>query len=145
MTSRTIRRQVRFGRSAQRLHSLAVREMEILRSQEPSRVARIMALAIHLQQLIHSADSQKLSGLARAAGLSRSRVSQIVSLNLLAPDIQEAILDLRSQGDGRGITERDLRPLVRQPNWTHQRTLWRHLHHEATAIPADRLNPDAND
>lgn len=144
MATNIIRRQVRFGRSTQRLRSLAVQEMEVLRSQEPTRVARIMALAIHLQQLVHSADSQKLSGLARAAGLSRSRVSQIVSLNLLAPDIQEAILELRSQGDGRGITERDLRPLIRQPDWSLQRTLWRRFHHSASSIPADRLNSDAD-
>lgn len=40
---------------------------------------------------------------------------------LLAPDIQEAILDLPAVTCGRDpITERRLRNIVAEPRWTHQ-------------------------
>jgi hypothetical protein len=45
-------------------------------------------------------------------GVSRARTTQILSLTLLAPDIQEEILFLEVDGGVERITERALRDVV---------------------------------
>ena len=50
--------------------------------------------------------------LARLAHVSRARITQIMNLTLLAPDIQEAILFLpRANGGKASIRERHIRPI----------------------------------
>ncbi len=101
------------------------------------RVARLMALAIRLETLIAEGQVPHYAALARLAHVSRARITQITNLTLLAPDIQEAVLFLPPvhQGPDR-ITERDLRPIVAEPDWNRQRTLW-------AALPAEsRLAAD---
>jgi len=70
------------------------------RSEEPEpqpqsavpRISRLMALAIRMQELVDRGEVADYAELARLAHVSRARISQITSLTLLAPDIQEAIL-----------------------------------------------------
>ena len=63
--------------------------------------------------------------LARLGHVTRARMSQIMSLLQLAPDIQEAILFLPLVTSGRDpITERDLRPIVAEVDWREQRRMW---------------------
>ena len=48
-------------------------------------------------------------------------MTQVMNLLLLAPAIQEAILDLPPVSRGRDpITERNLRGIVAEPDWTKQ-------------------------
>ncbi len=92
------------------------------------RAARLMALAIRLEELIRSGHVPSYAALARLVGVSRARVTQIANLTLLAPDVQEAILFLPPAVKGPGwITERGLRPLVAEPDWVKQRGLWESL------------------
>jgi len=92
------------------------------------RVTRLMALAIRIDEMVRSGAARDYAELARGANVTRARMSQIASLTLLAPDIIEAILDLPLIERGRDpISERDLRPIVAQPNWAKQRELWRKL------------------
>jgi len=56
------------------------------------RISRLMALAIHMQQLVDKGEVADHADLARLAHVSRTRISQIMNLTLLAPDVQEAIL-----------------------------------------------------
>jgi hypothetical protein len=56
------------------------------------RVARVLALAHHWQGLIRSGVVRDQADLARLVGVSRARVTQVMSLLWLAPDIQEDIL-----------------------------------------------------
>jgi hypothetical protein len=66
--------------------------------------------------------------LARLSHVTRARLTQIMNLRLLAPDIQEQILFLpRVPGERSGLCERHVRPIVREPDWTRQRHLWRRL------------------
>ena len=59
--------------------------------------------------------------------VSRARLSQVMSLLLLAPDIQEEILFLPATQSGRdAITLSHLQPIARVPSWANQRRLWRH-------------------
>ncbi len=93
----------------------------------PPHVARLMALAIHLESLTNDGGSCTSAQTARKVGLSRARITQIIHLNLLAPDIQEAILQSSFRRGRESITERDLRPLVREPDWNCQRAQWKEL------------------
>ena len=66
-----------------------------------------------------------LADAARGLGLTRARVSQITNLQLLAPEIQEAILDLPLVTNGRDpVTERQLRKIVAEPIWGQQVATW---------------------
>ena len=89
------------------------------------RVARLMALAIRLERLIVEGRVPNYAALARLAHVSRARITQIVNLTLLAPDIQEAILFHPPVHQGPDtIIERDLRPIAAEPGWTRQWRLW---------------------
>jgi hypothetical protein len=51
-----------------------------------------------------------------------------MSLLILAPDIQEALLFLAHVESERDlVTERDLRPVVRELDWQKQRMMWERL------------------
>jgi hypothetical protein len=53
------------------------------------RVSRLLALALRLDRLVHAGAIADYATLARLGHVSRARVSQILGLVLLAPDIQE--------------------------------------------------------
>ena len=124
----TIRRQVRFRATAhggRQEHRPAVLGES---SGRIPRVARLTALAIRLEALLAEGTVPNSAALADLAHVTRARITQITNLTLLAPDIQEAILFLPPVRQGRDpLTERDLRPLVAEPNWTRQRVLWDQL------------------
>ncbi|MEQ8771059.1 MAG: hypothetical protein RIB60_11185 [Phycisphaerales bacterium] len=84
-----------------------------------------MALAIRMDGLIASGAMSDQAELARAGCITRARMSQIMNLLHLAPDIQEAILDLPPVISGRDpVTERDLRPVVAEWLWERQHEAW---------------------
>jgi len=92
------------------------------------RVARLMALAIRFDGLIRQGVVKDQAELARLGHVSRARLTQIMNLLCLAPDIQEAVLFLPSTRRGRDrITERHLREIAAEPNWQTQRRLWQEL------------------
>ena len=91
------------------------------------RVARFMALAISFDQLIRAGDVADYAELARLAHVTRARITQIMNLLMLAPDIQEAILFLPRVERGRDpIHLRQLQPIALVPDWRKQRKLWSH-------------------
>ncbi len=84
-----------------------------------------MALAIRLDHLIKSGQVTDQAELARVGHVSRARLTQIMNLNLLAPDIQESILfDLIMLTQASHLIERDIRNLARIHSWTEQRKRW---------------------
>lgn len=89
------------------------------------RVSRLMALAISFEELLREGAVDDQADLARLGHISRARVTQIMNLLLLAPDIQEAILDLPLTVRGRDpITETTLRPIAAEVDWERQRRMW---------------------
>ncbi len=56
------------------------------------RLSRLMALAIYMEGLIREGHVADYAELARLAQVSRARITQIMNLLHLAPDIQEEIL-----------------------------------------------------
>ena len=107
------------------------------------RVALQLALAHEIDRRLRAGELPDLATIARRAGLTRARVTQILGLLLLAPDIQEAILALPPFTRGRDpLPERALRPLVAEPDWNAQRSLWARLRpSEDTPCPTSALRP----
>jgi len=92
------------------------------------RVAKLMALAIRCEELVRTGEVADYADLARLGHVTRARMSQIVNLLNLAPDIQEEVLFLPRTTKGRDpIGERDLRPICAVTDWKEQRRLWRSL------------------
>lgn len=89
------------------------------------RIAKLMALAIRLEGLIQDGTVTDQAELARLGHVSRARLTQIMNLLCLAPDIQEEILFLSpTASGGHEISERDLRPIMAVASWERQRELW---------------------
>ena len=92
------------------------------------RISRIMALAIHLQGLIERGEISNYAELAELGYVSRPRVSQIMDLNYLAPDIQEEILFLPEILKGRDPwSEREVRKISYEVDWNRQREMWKKM------------------
>ena len=90
------------------------------------RISRLMALAIKFEGLVQSGAVQDYAELARLGHVTRARVTQIMNLLLLAPDIQEAILFLPRTVRGKDpITERQVRGVSANPDWGKQREAWK--------------------
>ncbi len=89
------------------------------------RVAKLMALAIRFDQLIRDGIVVDQAELARVGHVTRARLTQIMNLLNLAPDIQEQILKLPPIVKGcDSVTERDLRPIAAVADWSKQRRVW---------------------
>jgi hypothetical protein len=87
-----------------------------------------MALALRLDELVRIGQVASYRELASLGQVTRARISQIVSLIHLAPDIQEALLFLPPTARGRdAIILADLMPLAAAFDWRKQRRLWRRL------------------
>jgi hypothetical protein len=90
------------------------------------KIARLMALAIRFDGLLARGEVRDYAELARLGHVTRARVTQIMNLLQLAPDIQEQILFLPEVEGGRDPTkEWQVRPIVAEVDWGRQRRLWR--------------------
>jgi hypothetical protein len=91
---------------------------------EIPKVTRLLVLAHHFDRLVRDGDVQGYAEIAMLTGLTRARVTQIVNLRLLAPEIQDTILSLPRD---TGISERHLRPIVACADWPSQHEMWEAL------------------
>ncbi len=90
------------------------------------RISRLMALAIHMDNLVRRGEVADYAELARLAHVTRARMTQIMSLLNLAPEIQEELLNLPRSNGGRDlIREKMVRPIAAVPDWRKQRRMWR--------------------
>jgi hypothetical protein len=84
-----------------------------------------MALAIRFERLLRDGTVSDFSDLARLGYVTQPRITQILSLTLLAPDIQEALLFLPRVHAGRApLHEKRLRPISAETDWAKQREMW---------------------
>lgn len=89
------------------------------------RITKMMALAIRLDHLISTRQVADQAELARVSHVSRARLTQIMDLNLLAPDIQEAIHVFENTERARDwMTERELRRITSVFDWQEQWRMW---------------------
>ena len=101
----------------------------------PSRLARLLALAHHFDDMIREGVVKDQAEIARLCHVSRARVTQVMSLLFLAPDIQEEILSLfAGMLWQRGLSERHIRVVAADAAWVRQRRSWRDLLRRAERV-----------
>lgn len=92
------------------------------------RISKLMALAIEMDDLLRDGEVQDLAELASLGHVTQPRISQILNLTLLAPDIQEKLLNLPLVTRGKSpIHEKMLRPVAAEVNWATQRAMFERL------------------
>lgn len=85
------------------------------------RVSRLLALAHHIQELPGTGQVKDLAEAAQRGHVTRARVTRIMNLLPLAPDIQEEILCLpRTKKGIDGAAERGLRKIIGEPLFAKQ-------------------------
>ncbi len=102
------------------------------------RIARLMALAIRFEGLLEEKTIQDYTELAHLGRVTRARMTQIMQLLLLAPDIQEQILFLPLL---QGLNERNLRPIASRVVWDEQRRLFQNMIARLPEAGARTQNP----
>ncbi len=110
-----------------RLHKQRIRAAEReegLRTPHPARVARLLALAHDIEARIEAGEFRDYADVARAHGLTRARLTQVMNLLLLAPSIQEHVLHLEVLPGREPISERDLRTVLQSLAWDEQVAVW---------------------
>jgi hypothetical protein len=115
-----IEKTVHFGRGK--------KTERLLREGEPPlpgripRVARLMALAIQYDELLRTGVVKSLAELADLGHVSRTRMTHIMNLLLLAPEIQERLLFLPPVERGPDpLFLKDMQKAARQASWKKQR------------------------
>jgi hypothetical protein len=88
----------------------------------PHRIARMLALAHRLDEMVRSGAVGDYRELARLGHVSPARICQFMTLLHLAPAIQEYLLFLT--GETIPITEPNLRKIAREPRWDRQLELF---------------------
>ncbi len=92
------------------------------------RVARFMALALRIERLVREGQIKDYAEAARLGHVTRARLSQIMNLLQLAPDLQEAVLFLPRVERGRSpLHLAHLQPITGQLEWPKQRLFWKRL------------------
>ena len=91
------------------------------------RISKLMALAIRFDEMLRTGEASDTIELARRGHVTQPRMSQIMALNQLAPDIQEALLNLPATKGKPEIHEKRLRPIAAMLYWEEQRAAWREI------------------
>jgi hypothetical protein len=123
----TIKQKVYFtrGTAGRRRMSATPRASETVPIGSVPRISKLMALAIRFDSMIRKGNVSDQSELARAAHVTQPRMTQIMNLLHLAPDIQEELLLLPRTATGRDpINEKMLRAMVAEIDWKRQRQMW---------------------
>lgn len=92
------------------------------------RITRLMALAIKFQHMVDCGEVRDYADLARLGYVTRARITQIMNMLNLAPDIQEEILGM-PEGSTRetAIAERQIRSVARIVDWSDQQRAFMEL------------------
>jgi hypothetical protein len=89
------------------------------------RISRLLALALKMEEMIQEGAVKNYSELARRGQVSAARITQVMNLLHLAPDVQEQVL-LCHTADHR-LRESAVRKLSTVVLWSEQRNRWREV------------------
>lgn len=90
------------------------------------RITRYMALAIYYEDLIRKGHVHDFAEIATLGHVTRARVTQIMNLRLLAPDIQEELITLDRVIKGRdALSLRQFQTIALDNDWRSQRKQWK--------------------
>ncbi|MCZ2343086.1 MAG: hypothetical protein LC104_15040 [Bacteroidales bacterium] len=103
------------------------------------RISRLMALALRCERLLHKGTVASYTDIGKLGHVTQARVSQIMNLLNLAPEIQEVLLFLPRVDRGRApVVISELQLIASTPDWQQQRMMWESLKSEK-GIDADSL------
>lgn len=85
-----------------------------------SRVTELLRMAIEWRRQIDAGEVLNKAEIARREGITRARVTQVMSLLRLAPEFQEQILTTSDIIRRSAVTERRLRPIINGTEATRQ-------------------------
>jgi len=115
---------IAFRPRQRRTQARVKRRRRQLAERRPARVARRLALAHRIAADIEAGRYKDYADVARRHGLTRARLTQLMNLLLLAPDIQEEVLALEFPVGREPVTERTLRRVLASLCWEDQRAAW---------------------
>ncbi len=93
-------------------------------TRRPAKVAQMLALAHHLQNAIDEDDSLDQSTVAKRLGVTKARITQLLDLTLLAPDLQEQVLAMEAVDGVEPMSELAVRKVAQIREWSEQRRRW---------------------
>jgi len=105
--------------------------------------ARSLALGHRLAKAVDQGEARDFTELALRLGVTQARVSQLVALTFLAPDIQEQILE--GNPAIAHLTIHHLLLVARLPAWADQRGFWQGFRNPSESVSGREgrsLNPD---
>jgi hypothetical protein len=85
-----------------------------------------LVLAYQIQELFEKEKAKKLGQVGQWLHMTHARISQIMNLLFLAPDIQEEILFLDDEKVFQ-LTEHKIRKIPVEVKWTKQREMWNEI------------------
>jgi hypothetical protein len=91
------------------------------------RVVELLRKALDWQALLESGEVPNRAAIARREGVTRARVTQVMSLLRLDPMIRRRILDISCTAREPAITERALRPIVQLEDLPDQKAKFHEL------------------
>jgi hypothetical protein len=115
----------RWQKSARREPHNVERKAQVAGPPSVPRISRLLALALKMEEMIQEGAVKNYSELARRGQVSAARITQVMNLLHLAPDVQEQVL-LCHTADHR-LRESAVRKLSTVVLWSEQRNRWREV------------------
>ena len=91
------------------------------------RVVELLRKALEWQVLLESGEASNQAAIARREGITRARVTQVMGMLRLAPEIQEHVLSMPDMVRRPAISERALRPIAGLEDVTDQKAKFHEL------------------
>jgi hypothetical protein len=124
----TVTRKLHFGQGKRQRLKIKSGTAPKRPTTRTSHISRLMALAIHFQGMLDDGHVSDLATLARWGKVSRARMTQIMNLLYLAPDIQERLLNLPQISKGKDVVScAQLQKVALEPDWSRQRAMFAEL------------------
>jgi len=111
-----------------------VRKRKPPKEPKTPQVVILLRKAIAWRALLDSGEASSQADIARREGVTRARVTQVLGLLRLAPEIQERILALPPTAERPSVSERILRPLTRADDFEKQLAVYERV----TSAPLPR-------
>src|SRR5216683_2016868 len=116
--------------------STAARAAQVAGMRSVPRIRRLLALALKMEQMVQEGTVKNHSELAHLGRVSAARITQVMNLLYLAPDIQEEILLGNTPKDW--LRESAVRKLSGVVLWSEQRDRW----HKLAATASVQKHPE---
>jgi hypothetical protein len=95
------------------------------RADQFPKIVKLLVLAHQIEQAIDEGRAKDYVDVAHQFAVTRARITQLVNLLLLSPEIQTTILTEPHRV--QHLSERQLRPITEEPNWQKQAEMFKKL------------------